>query len=306
MPLLDKSEEQEVKDLIPWIAESIDVLNEKLNLEIEINAKEHYEKDVRLDLIGTDHISQLVTIIEVQAGKSDHWYLGKLITYAATREAGIIIWIAHEFEDIHKRAIEWLNATCTTLEFYGVELRLAKDDEALLAPHFNVIAGPPTSKRSDTTQDTEVSSLNTLYLNFFEKVRDKILSKQPDFTHAKVLPQSWWSIGIGKPGFSLSSCFTMEDMVRVELYVDTGISKYNEKVFNQLKTMKYRIEQQIRKELMWEHLPDSNTFRIYTAINATIDDEQEKLNQIADWTATMLMRFKDVFSPLVNRIKFED
>jgi hypothetical protein len=306
MPLLDKSEEQEVKDLIPWIAESIDALNEKLNLEIEIDAKEQYEKDVRLDLIGTDHMSQLVTIIEVQAGKSDHWYLGKLITYAATREAGIIIWIAHEFEDVHKRALEWLNVTCTTMKFYGVELQLAKDDEAVLAPHFNVIAGPPTSKRSDTAQDATVSPLNKMYLNFFEKVRDKILSKQPDFTHAKVLPQSWWAIGIGKPGFSLSSCFTIEDTVRVELYVDTGMSEYNEKVFNQLKTMKYRIEQQVRKELTWDHLPDSNAFRIYTTINATLDDEAEKLDQTADWTATMLMKFKDVFSPLVNRIKLED
>jgi hypothetical protein len=306
MPLVDKSEDQEVKDLIPWIAENIEALNEKLNLEIEIDAKEHYEKDVRLDLVGTDHMSQLVTIIEVQAGKSDHWYLGKLITYATTREAGILIWIAHEFEDIHKHAIEWLNATSATMKFYGVELEIAKDDEALLAPRFSVVASPPISKHAETAQDTVLSPLNKLYLNFFEKVRDKILSKQPDFTRAKVLPQSWWSIGIGKPGFSLSSCFTIDETFRVEFYVDTGISEYNEKVFNQLKTMKYRIEQQVRKELSWDHLPDSNTFRIYTTINVTINDDAEKLDQTANWAATMLMKFKEVFNPLVKRIKLED
>jgi len=48
-------------------------------------------------------------IIENQFGSSNYDHIGKLITYSAAKEAGIVIWIANEFQVAHKEAIEWLN-----------------------------------------------------------------------------------------------------------------------------------------------------------------------------------------------------
>lgn len=306
MPIVSKPEEPEVRDLIPWIAESVDALNKTLNLEIEIEGKEVYEKNIRLDLVGTDHFSQMVAIIEVQAGESDHWHLGKLIMYAANREAGIIIWIAHKFDETHRHTIDWLNTISPAeMSFYGVELEIGKDDESLLAPNFQVIAEPPASKRPAIVSG-EISPENKQYLKFFEKVRDKILSQRFDFTTAKALPQSWWFVGVGRPGFTIGSCFTVDDKFRVEIHVDMGIKEYNKEAFNQLKKMKYKLEQEIGKELTWEDLPDSRAFRIYVATDAAIDDDDQKLNKTIDWTVPMIIKFREVFGPLIKEIKFKE
>jgi hypothetical protein len=44
-------------------------------------------------------------VIENQIGQSDHDHLGKLITYSANKEAGIMIWIVNEIQTAHKKGI---------------------------------------------------------------------------------------------------------------------------------------------------------------------------------------------------------
>jgi hypothetical protein len=208
----------EEKDLSPWIFENINELNEVLSLQVEIEGIEESVHNFRLDLIGTDNRSQRPVIIENQFGISDHGHLGKLITYSAAKEAGIIVWIANEFQPPHKNALEWLNKISPDeMVFYGVELEVFKIDDSRPAPYFRIIAGPPPSKRPP-----DISPKYKRYQDFFERLRKKILEIQPNFTRAKALPSSWWSLGIGRSGFSVSSAFTIDNKFRVEIYIDTG------------------------------------------------------------------------------------
>lgn len=290
----------EEKDLSPWIAENIDALNEVLNLQIEIEGKEEYIHNFRLDLVGTDNSSQMPVIIENQFGKSDHDHLGKLITYSAAKEAGIMIWIANEIQIAHRNAIEWLNKISPKeMTFYGVELEVFQIDDSLPAPNFRVVAG------GKVTLPPEISARNKRYLDFFAKLRDKILSLQPSFTRAKALPQSWWSLGIGRSGFSVSSCFTIDNKFRVEIYIDTGKKEYNDIAFAALKENRALIEEKIGKELVWDPLPDSRACRIYLAIDGTIDDDEQKLSEIIEWAAPLVIKFREVFGPLVKNIQIE-
>ena len=290
----------EEKDLSPWIAENIDALNEVLNLQIEIEGKEEYIHNFRLDLVGTDNSSQMPAIIENQFGKSDHDHLGKLITYSAAKEAGIMIWIANEIQIAHRNAIEWLNKISPKeMTFYGVELEVFQIDDSLPAPNFRVVAG------GKVIPPPEISPRNKRYLDFFAKLRDKILGLQPNFTRAKALPQSWWSLGIGRSGFSVSSCFTIDNKFRVEIYIDTGKKEYNDIAFAALKENRALIEEKIGKELVWDPLPESRACRIYLAIDGTIDDDEQKLSEIIEWAAPLVIKFREVFSPLVKNIQIE-
>jgi hypothetical protein len=292
----------EEKDLSPWVVENINDLNEVLSLEIEIEGIEEPVHNFRADLIGTDNRSQRPVIIENQFGQSNHDHLGKLITYSAAKEAGIIIWIANEFQLPHNNAIDWLNKISPKeLVFYGVQLEVFKIDESRPAPHFRIIAGPPFSP-----PPPEISPRNKRYRDFFERLRKRILEIQPNFTRAKALPQSWWGLGIGRAGFSVTSAFTIENKFRVEVYIDTGTKESNYIAYNELIEKKIIIEEKIGKDLIWDQLPDRRACRIYLAIDGTVDDDDQKLTEIIEWGAPLVIKFKEVFGPLIKNIQLAD
>ncbi|MCK4353684.1 MAG: DUF4268 domain-containing protein [Dehalococcoidia bacterium] len=294
----------EEKDLSPWIMENIDALNEVLELQIEIESREEYIYNFRIDLTGTDNYSQMPIIIENQFGESNHDHLGKLITYSAAKEAGIMIWIANKFQTAHRSAIEWLNKISPEgMSFYGIELEVFQVDNSRPAPNFRIVAGPPPSKRK--TISPELSPRNKRYLEFFEEFRGRILSIQPNFTRAKALPQSWWGLGIGRSGFSESSCFTIDNKFRVEIYIDMGKREYNDTAFAKLKENRVAIEEKFGRELIWDPLPDSRGCRIYFATDGTIDDGEQKLKQLIEWGAPLVIKFREVFGPLVKNIQIE-
>jgi len=293
----------EEKDFSPWVKDNIDVLNEILRLQIEIEGSEDPVYNFRADLIGTDNSLQVPVVIENQFGLSNHDHLGKLITYSANKEAGVMIWICNEIQLAHKQALEWLNKiTPMEMTFYGVELEMFTIDDSSPAPYFRIVAGPSGKPPSPP----EPSSRNQRYQDFFNRLRNKLLYLQPDFTRAKALPQNWWSLGIGRVGFSISVNFTIDGRFRVEIYIDTGKKESNDIAFNDLLEKKAFIDEKMESELIWEPLHERRACRIYKAIDGTIDDNDEKQDQMIDWAVPLMIRFREVFSPLIKNIQVED
>lgn len=296
----------EEKDLSPWIAENVDSLNEALNLQIEIENKEEYVHNFRLDLAGTDNFSQMPVIIENQFGKSDHDHLGKLITYSAAKEAGIMVWIANEIQIAHRNAVDWLNKISPQdMTFYGVELEVFQIDDSLPAPHFRIVAGPPASKRK-TVASGEVSPRNKQYEGFFNRLRSNILKIHPNFTRAKALPQSWWSLGVGRSGFSLAFAFTNDSKFRTEIYIDVGKKEQNESALLGLKENREIIEDKIGEQLVWDPLPERRACRLYTAIDGTIDDSDARLTEITEWASPLAIKFREAFGDQIKKIQIEE
>jgi hypothetical protein len=294
----------EERELSPWISDNIDSLNDLLNLQIEIEGREEHIHNFRLDLTGTDNASQIPVVIENQFGESDHDHLGKLITYSAVKEAGIMIWIANEIQSAHKAAIEWLNKISPQeMTFYGIELEVFRIDDSLPAPNFRVVAGPPPSKIKPPSD--EISPRNILYQEFFQRLRTRILENAPNFTRAKALPQSWWGLGIGRSGFSVSSAFTIDNKFRIEIYIDTGKKENNDLAFAELRESSSSIHEKVGKELIWDPLPESRACRIFVARDGTIDDDQEKLAEIVEWATPLVIKFREVFGPLVKNIHID-
>lgn len=294
----------EEKDLSVWVSDNIDRLNDVLGLDIEILSREEFVYNFRIDLAGTENYSQMPVIIENQFGNSNHDHLGKLITYSAAKEAGIIIWIANEFKVAHKEAIEWLNKISPVeLTFYAIGLEVYQIDSSLPAPNFRIVAGPPPSKRKGLVPG-EISPRYKKYMDFFEKLRQKVLKYDSSFTR-KASPQSYWSLGIGRSGFSLAADFTIDNKLRVETYIDTGKEKLNKSAFEQLKEKRAIVEEKIGQELVWDELPEKRASRIYTAIDGSIDDDIKKLDTLIEWAAPILIKFKEAFNPLIKNLELE-
>ena len=151
------------------------------------------------------------------------------------------------------------------------------------------------------------------FLQGIESIRNFLTNFELRFLHynlilsrAKALPQSWWSLGIGRSGFSLGSNFTIDNRFRVEIYIDTGKKEDNDITFGDLLEKRTYVEEKIETELIWEPLPERRACRIYRAIEGNIDDDDEKLRQMIDWAAPVMIRFREVFGPLIKNIQIEE
>ncbi len=291
----------EERDLSPWVRENIDLLNKALGLQIDIEEAETPVGDFRLDLAGRETTTQRPVVIENQYGSSDHDHLGKLITYAAGREAGILVWLASDFRDAHRTALQWLNdVTGPDMAFFGVRLAVFKIDDSRPAPLYTVVVSPPQSKLPVPQQPSERGAR---YRDFWSRFIDHLRTEHAGLTRAKS-PQtdSWFLTGAGVSGFSVGAAFTGGGHFRVELYIDTGNKGQNKRAFSELKESELSIEEGVGEPLDWAELADKRASRISLLHNGTIDDTPEQLQEYIVWGAEGMAKFRQVFSPLLKRL----
>lgn len=53
-----------------------------------------------------------------------------------------IIWIVKSVRDEHKKAIEWLNEQCESINFFAIQIEVWCIDNSAYAPKFHVISQP--------------------------------------------------------------------------------------------------------------------------------------------------------------------
>ena len=159
----------EARLFTPWLEleENLDLLAESLGLPaLRQKAREHSIGRFSADLIcqiadTSDHL-----LIENQIEMSDHGHLGQLMTYLAGLEAqGLriryVVWLAEDFRDEHREAIEWLNQRLDSqIGFFACRIevwQIGQSDER--APRFDVLVEPsqiaPVPSRSSRRAEPE-------------------------------------------------------------------------------------------------------------------------------------------------------
>ena len=119
----------EAGDFTPWLAENLDVLADELGLVLKLVSTEVPVGNFFLD-IQAETEDERPVIIENQLARTDHGHLGQLVVYASGLEASVVIWVAPDFRDEHRRALDWLNErTDTGVDFFGVEVGVVQIGE---------------------------------------------------------------------------------------------------------------------------------------------------------------------------------
>ena len=135
----------EALDFTPWLAkdENIAILANEIGMEIAVDGTESAVGDFSVDIIATDIATGQKVIIEIQLEDTNHDHLGKLITYAAGKDAQTIIWVVKHAREEHRAAIEWLNNhTDDDIGFFLCEIHLYKVGSSNHAVKFSVIEKP--------------------------------------------------------------------------------------------------------------------------------------------------------------------
>lgn len=296
---------REDTDFTPWLAEHISELGDALGLEIELQEKEASVGSFSLDLLAREPVTNRTVIIENQLEPTNHDHLGKLLTYAGGYDANVIVWVAKDFRNEHRQALDWLNQrTDENTGFFGVAVEIWKIDDSRPAPHFNVVAAPNewSKETKQSAQAANTSERYHRYQGFFQKLADALTERK--FTNPrKALPQSWLSFPAGHGGrVKYGACFGHENTARVEVYIDHPKQVWNKNIFDRLMEQKETIESELSVSLDWQRLDNGRASRIAALHQGSIEDDEDTLDELRNWMVEKLPAFKRVFGPRLDEM----
>ena len=277
--------------------ENIERLGRALGLQIEPTKQEHWVGDFSLDILASDLESKRPVIIENQLGATDHDHLGKLLTYAGGTDAAIVIWVCTELREEHRQALEWLNSkTIEGVDFFAVVLEVVKIGESKPAVLFKPIVRPNEwQKTTMKAAQSGQSEKGEKYRRFYQKLIDE-LRERHRFTNAKAAQaQCWYAFSSGQTGFKYSGNFTGEDTVRAEVYIDCDEGNLAKQRFDALYQQKEQIETEFGEPLEWQRLDEKRACRICIHRGGSVEDSDERLDEIRQWLVLRLLKLKKVF-----------
>ena len=237
---------------------------------------------------GTEH----KIIIENQLEESNHEHLGKIITYAAGKDANYVIWIVKHARAEHQSAIEWLNDhTTEDVGFFLCEIKLYRIDNSRLAPKFVIVAAPNDWKK-EQRRDEKLSEGQMIYEAFWKGFNEyawanKDFAKM--FHKRKHAPQHWYSLSIGISDAHINLLrFIKSNAVCAEFYISN-----NKELFDELETHRDKIEQETGIAFNWYRLDNKKASIIRIRNNFVIDRKSE--TESFDWLIDCTMKIKKAF-----------
>ena len=130
-----------------------------MGLDLEVQAQEKKVGAFRADILCKELGSGVSVLIENQLERSDHGHLGQLLTYAGGLDAATIIWVAPEFCEEHRAALDWLNRiNDERFNFFAVRVEVWSISSSLPAPRFTIVAAPNNWKRTVRMASREVEA----------------------------------------------------------------------------------------------------------------------------------------------------
>ena len=153
---------KEAGNFTPWLVDNLGVLGEELHLELARREVTLPGDAGRVDILAQQLGTGANVVIENQLEQSDDSHCLRLLGYAASAEASILIWVAQDFTPYHRSILEWLNAA-DTIHVYAVEVRAYRVG-GVLAADFRTVVKPATAI-AETPLPGKNS--NTLYAEFY-------------------------------------------------------------------------------------------------------------------------------------------
>lgn len=147
-----------------------------------------------------------------------------MLTFAAGTDAAAVVWIARNFREEHRRALDWLNErTDSDTRCFGVAVRVWRIGDSAPALQFNVVAAPNDGgKRVRSTAAAQQcgEGKRPLYLEYWEQLTNAISQRGHGWPRpGRRNSVNWIDFSTGAPrGTQYGMSFT-RDSLRSELYL---------------------------------------------------------------------------------------
>ena len=291
----------ESQDFTPWLAkpDNMALLGDAIGLELEIESTEVAVGPYSADILAKDTGTDRYVVIENQLEKTNHDHLGKAITYASTLDAGAIVWIAAQFTEEHKRALDWLNGNMSNdIGFYAVAVELWQIDESKPAVRFNVLSRPLQypGVAAGGGGSGELSETRMLQLQFWTAFRDE-LAKTGALPSLQA--RYWYNVPLGRSNIHLSDIANTSDgRIGVRVYIRGKVAAA---AYPQLEAQKDAIEKEICQKLEWNPHPEKQDKTIGLLRDADLHD-RDKWESHVRWLVETTVKFRKAFAPRVKQL----
>ncbi len=291
----------EALNFTPWLAENISELGEKIGMELEVVGQEVSVGPYSADILAKDINTDSYIVIENQLEKTNHDHLGKSITYASALNAKTIVWIATDFTEEHKKALDWLNDnTNEDLSFWGIQLELWQIAEDTASMRLNIVSTPSTNVKTIKSKTNNESESRSIQLEFWTKFREKLQSTKKIPSLQTPQAHYWYDVRIGRSDILLSNiCNTQKSIVGVRLYIR---NKVVDVYYPALEARKVEINKALGCEPDWDPNPSAKDKTI-TLFHQTDLSNPDKVEEALDWLVKQTIVFHGVFSKEVKNIK---
>ncbi len=295
----------EARDFTPWLADHIALLGEAIGLELKVEELESKVGDFRADIVCKNMEDDNLVIVENQLEKTNHDHLGKLLTYAAGKNAKVIVWVARRFKDEHRAALDWLNEnTSEDLYCFGIQIELWKIGNSVPAPKFHVVSTPNDWKKI-VRRTGEMSDMEKLRFKFWTEFRDVV-----DENRGKAKPtgrahqRDWMAFSVGQIGFHLTANIHIPNR-QIEVRLIMGGQKaeaHHHLLFQQ----KSEVEKEVGQPLEWDARPNHRNKYIILWLKDCDLENEKQWSKHHLWLHEHLEKFYAVFHHRIQNLVIDD
>ena len=297
----------EENNFTPWLADNLYLLGQLLELKLELLQVEAEMPDAgRVDILAKDMTSGATVVIENQLEYSDDDHFARLMGYAASREAGILIWVTTGFWDWHRNTLDWLNMSYG-VEVYGVEVSVWRIGDAV-AHYFELIAGANASEGSAASSqlDNDKPAVgHRAYGRYYQPLTGNLNGKG---IHALGGRWGGWtgSFRSFRTGYE-------EDGIVYGLQIGDRDGKSwiwlrilnddHRTIYNALSEHRSEIDQEmVGHTLQWETSTAEGYSWVGMSTDATIGDAEEKLEETRSWMFDGLINLQMALQPRLDEV----
>ena len=292
-------------DFSDWLYDknNISLLSESLGLnDIQPANREEGVGDFRADIFAEESNTGRKIVIENQFESSNHEHLGKIITYAAGKDAEIVIWIVEQAREEHSSAVDWLNRHLDVgIGFFLIEIELWRIGDSLPAPKFNVIAKPNVWMQTEREGLDETRKFKlSIWQQFvaYAAKNQKLLRSFPGTQNRKGSPDHWFPLQKGCKGYSINLLIFTRSGKLEKIGAEIQISDDKE-LYYKFEKNKIPIESALGLNAEWYPLPDKKSS--YVRIIKEIEEgKSEGFEPYFEWLSDMAILLKEVFNKYSN------
>ena len=204
--------------------------------------------------------------------------MGQLLTYAGGVNPQIIVWVAKDFREEHRAALDWLNSvTGSDTHFFGVAIKAIKIGDSLAAPMLDAVVMPNawTKEVREAAAAVGLSEREIQYQAFWAALIEKLGAHHPELIGRTPWPRAWFPTSTGVSGVNLNFVFNRK-AVTLELYFGSSSEELNAQRFENVRALRTYFEELVGEPLSWEELEGRKACRvaIYGPEEPSILDKQ--------------------------------